>query len=225
LLTEPEPVQVPPASTTILLREEYLDRNEPLSSSHAALSQERCQNLVNPRIQCNRPSGLVSIPVVLLHPIFGQFVDNCRDHVATQEDHRLVHKLSGQMSNFLDRERDRQEAFINIMRENLGLQLSTGSVGDTSYSTDRHAMTMNDNVYVISEAKLELGCGTGDPAYQSASYYLEFVRKRREARSVLPVCIYITPVSWEIGKFGQCLLASRSFHRHRRLGVHEQGTF
>jgi hypothetical protein len=81
----------------------------------------------------------------------------------------------------------RRDAFIDIMSENLGLQLFATVIPGTSGG---HAATKNGHVYVISQARNELGCGTGDPAYQSASYYLEFVRKRREAGSVLP-CLHL----------------------------------
>jgi hypothetical protein len=177
-----------PASTT-LERNDYFRRHPTVPPSWAAQpkAQEKLQTSQDPQILCNRPSSLISIPVVLLHPIFGQFVDNCRDHVATPEDHKLVHKLSGQMSNYFDSEAKRRDAFVQIMSEDLGLHLIQSGVSG-GYSTNGHAVTHN-HVYVITEAKHELGTGGTDPAYQCASYYLEFLRNHRQ-ESVLP-CLHL----------------------------------
>lgn len=124
---------------------------------------------------------------MVLHPVFGQFADNCRDHVATPEDHKLTYILSGRMLVFFNNEASRRDAFVSIMRENLGLQLlATGPTGST---TDGHTVAENGHVRIISEDKNELGSGAGDPTYQSVSHYLKFVRTWHKVESVL-LCLY-----------------------------------
>ncbi|CAG8677139.1 5891_t:CDS:1, partial [Paraglomus brasilianum] len=40
-------------------------------------SQMQCSN--PPQILCHHPPGAMSIPVTLMHPVFGRFVDNCKE--------------------------------------------------------------------------------------------------------------------------------------------------
>jgi hypothetical protein len=80
--------QVLPTSIT-LLREEYFRRHPPIDPSYATRHMAEFQTS-DPCVLPDRSVRLASIPVVLLHLIFGQFVDNCRDRVATPEDHKLV---------------------------------------------------------------------------------------------------------------------------------------
>jgi hypothetical protein len=159
-----------------------------MSPSSVAKHQAEHQDPQEPRILCNRPAGLLSIPVTLLHPIFGQFMDNCRDHVPTPQDNEFVRVLSSRMSDFFVTETARRDAFIDIMSQYYHLQLSPAAVPGTDYKTDGHA-TANGEVYMISEAKNELGT-SGDPVYQTALCYLEFMRLRHNEDSVLP-CLHI----------------------------------
>jgi hypothetical protein len=183
---QPDPPQILPTSIT-LLREEYFRRHPPVDPSYAARHMAEFQTS-DPRVLPDRSVGLASIPVVLLHPIFGQFVDNCRDRVATPEDHKLVRILSSRMLESFRYETARRDAFISIMNENLGLQLFAIS-GTLDYMAGRHAVTKNGHVYMILP-KNELGSGAGDSAFQTASYYSELVRGCPKPESVLP-CFHL----------------------------------
>jgi hypothetical protein len=92
------------------------------------------------------------------------------------------------MSDFFITETARRDAFISIMYQHYHLELSPAAVLATEYTTDGHATT-NGEVYVISEAENELGT-SGDPVYQTALYYLEFMRPRHAEDSVLP-CLHV----------------------------------
>ncbi|CAG8668890.1 8632_t:CDS:1, partial [Paraglomus brasilianum] len=51
-------------------------------------------------ILCHRLPGASSTPVTLLHPIFGQFADDCKSGRPTSEDFQFILKLSYKMSLF-----------------------------------------------------------------------------------------------------------------------------
>jgi hypothetical protein len=46
------------------------------------------------------PSAAATIPITLLHPVFGQFVDDRQHHTPTVDDNELVLSLSRAMSKF-----------------------------------------------------------------------------------------------------------------------------
>jgi len=74
------------------------------------------QNDDDRALYCNRPvSTRASIPVTLLHPIFGQFVDDCDTHIPTEEGNSLVLDLSQAMSDFYEDENARASKFREIL--------------------------------------------------------------------------------------------------------------
>lgn len=206
-------------NSTRSLRKQYLDRNPACPPSAAAHRQYEVQKLQNPRILCNRPPELTSIPVVLLHPIFGAFVDNCRDHVPTPEDYAFAHRISYRMSDLFREDSERPDAFIQIISNGMCVDLDAAQSAGT-YSTGGHATTIKGETYLLLEVRNELGGGAGDPVYQSASRYLEYVRNRSGDGSVLP-CLHIycagEPNDSDIGR---CSYNQRTFRWYRGLSVH-----
>ncbi|KAF8468174.1 hypothetical protein BDZ91DRAFT_848037 [Kalaharituber pfeilii] len=65
----------------------------------------------NPLIYCNRPYWASSTPVTLLHPIFGEFVDECQNYKLTEVDIAFVLELSTEMSKIYDTEAERAKIF------------------------------------------------------------------------------------------------------------------
>jgi hypothetical protein len=71
------------------------------SSGGKAKEFSKRQADVDQTIYCNRPWGAsATIPATLLHPIFGEFIDNCENITPTAQDNSLVPELSTAMSNF-----------------------------------------------------------------------------------------------------------------------------
>src|SRR6202011_5656271 len=64
------------------------------------------------------PSAASSIPSTLLHPIFGEFIDNCENYYEpTAADNQLVWTLSAAMSGFFTHESTRLSKFRQILRD------------------------------------------------------------------------------------------------------------
>lgn len=145
------------------------------------------------RIEWTRPpDGTLSVPVTLLDPIFGRFVDECRDYEAKSEKNScrflddqhnheveseseinsLVLELSSQMSKFFENEKERQEAFIRIFRD-FGIGIMPSSSDGFITDGDLH---VNGRRYMILEVKSEVGSKGAEPYCQAVLYYMNGIR-------------------------------------------------
>ncbi|KAG8920090.1 hypothetical protein FRC02_001175 [Tulasnella sp. 418] len=123
-----------------------------------------------PPFLCGRPfHSEPRIPITLLHPVFAQFLDDCEQHDPTPEDNAIVDKLTVDMCNFYDYEAKRARAFRDLMLE-YKIPVTPTYIEGTSYSTDGHA-SVGHYVYLITEAKNEMGTGGRDPYIQSGLYH------------------------------------------------------
>ena len=118
---------------------------------------------------CNRPRTATSTPITLLHPIFGQFVDNC-NCLPTPESARFALDLATQMCSFYRDEGTRAHTFRELIYNRLGIQLYPAKVEGTEFITDGHA-SLGFHTYLNTECKNEIGSTPTDPYLQSAIYY------------------------------------------------------
>ena len=128
----------------------------------------------NPKFCCNRLSWASSTPVTLLHPIFGEFVDNCEIYKPTEVDNAFVLDLSTNMSEIYDTEAESAKVFRDLLYQYYCIQLYPADVLGTSYRTDGHA-SIGPYCFLITKAKNEIGSTGSDPYLQAALYYAQFV--------------------------------------------------
>ena len=122
------------------------------------------------RIYWNRPpSAAYSVPPTLLHPIFGEFMDDCLNHGTTPVDNSLVFSLWSKMSDYFPEEIGRVAALRTVLREH-GINTSGTTLDNTKYTTDGD-MQISGHRYVILEVKNEIASGSADPYSQAVSYY------------------------------------------------------
>lgn len=141
-----------------------------------------------PFAYCNRPRSASSIPVTLLHPIFGKFIDESRTYVPTKEDNAFVLELSAEMSSIFRDKATRQDKFITVLQKHYQIQLVAGKIVGTSYETDGHCLA-GGYMNLVTEAKNELGgSASGEPYFQACSNYRESTRRSSadNTMSVLP---------------------------------------
>ncbi|KAI6022656.1 hypothetical protein EDC04DRAFT_2936657, partial [Pisolithus marmoratus] len=117
------------------------------------------------------PDGISTIPVTLLHTVFGEFVDECHTHEPTSEDNTFVLELSSQMSKFFENESQRQKTFMEILC-NHSIGIVASSIADSDYQTDRD-VHVNGRRYMILEVKSEVGSKGAEPYCQAILYYFE----------------------------------------------------
>jgi hypothetical protein len=122
---------------------------------------------------CGRPAGREpAVPLTLLHPVFGHFVDDAKKIVPTREDYAIAHKLKQQMSDFYPKEGERRHKVCLALRE-YGIDINPGSIGASEYKTDGHILTA-DRPILIVELKNEIGWRGAEPFLQALLYYCIF---------------------------------------------------
>ncbi|KAG2363360.1 hypothetical protein BDR07DRAFT_1608884 [Suillus spraguei] len=168
----------------------------PSNSSHPSSFRER-QNDKKLQITCGRPRDLEeTIPATLLHPVFGQFIDDCQTHTITEEDNNLVNELANAMSALYQTEEMRVQAIKNVLaRFHLDFQLYR-KVPGTAYTTDALmsvAVRNNQHPFVIAEFKNEVGSSISEPYMQAVAYYIESTRTLapQMSRFSLPCFLFI----------------------------------
>ena len=152
-------------------RKDYFNRFPSGSPSSLGHPKEfsKIQEKSDTRVFCNRPRTATSTPITLLHPIFGQFVDNC-NCLPTPESASCALDLATQMCSFYPNEAARAAAFRALVYDRLGIKLYAAKVEGTEFTTDGHA-SFGFHTYINTECKNEIGSTTSDPYLQSAIYY------------------------------------------------------
>ncbi|KAG1859460.1 hypothetical protein C8R48DRAFT_748604 [Suillus tomentosus] len=132
------------------------------------------------QIACGYPHNLnKTIPATLLHPAFGQFIDDCQTHPTTEDDNNLVHELTNVILAFYENERKRVEVVSDVLaRYQLGFHLNSKVQGmayvmDADMSIDIHN---HCHPFVIAEFKNKATTSTSEPYIQALLYYLESMR-------------------------------------------------
>ncbi|KAH7907993.1 hypothetical protein BJ138DRAFT_1103865 [Hygrophoropsis aurantiaca] len=140
-------------------------------------------------ILCGRPSSAVSaMPMELLHPAFGQFVDDCKTFKNTTEDNTLVRKLQSVLTSFT-RDDDLRAQRIREMFEEYGLSFETSTIEKTSLETDGD-MTVNGHRFAIVELQNEVGSMKADPNIQAVYHYFESTRKQAVEIALLSPAVF-----------------------------------
>jgi hypothetical protein len=89
----------------------------------------------NHAIGCNRPFETTTIPLVLLHEVFGLFKDRCLQHPSVTAM-TCLNELAPTACMWYMNETDRRDAILNVLSERLGLTFHPEKVPGTGYSTD-----------------------------------------------------------------------------------------
>ncbi|CAA7265766.1 unnamed protein product [Cyclocybe aegerita] len=140
-------------------------------------------------IYFDRPSQVCdALPIELLHPVFGQFMDDCKHHTPTTEDNAFVEAFVKVMRKFFGREKDRQKEILKAFNE-ARVFMKGSKIEDFSTDGDLSIGLLR---YLIAEIKNEIGSTHAEPYLQGILYYLESTRDQavRYCTSVLP-CIVI----------------------------------
>ncbi|KAG0697573.1 hypothetical protein DFH29DRAFT_811543 [Suillus ampliporus] len=199
-------VPVAPDVSISIQRRAYLEKPSESPSSAAMPSViSKAQNRDEPDFLCSRPRKAEDpVPVTLLHPIFAEFVDDCRDLKPTHLDYRFVRELSEKMCMFFSDENARMEAFRTQLADSYDIALYNAGIGATAYSTDGHLMIGGKFIAVIAKGKKEIGSGGSEPFVEAMCCqreFMKFLHKKPfhidKLRSVFP-CFHIIV-------FGACI--------------------
>ena len=122
-------------------------------------------------IHWNRPpSTASSIPSMLLHRIFGKFVNDCENYKLMAANNKLVWKLSTAMSRFFNEEVDRASKFRQILLDsNINTYMTTIEGTELVMDSD---VQWHSFCCAIIQVKNEIGFNSTQPHAQGISYYI-----------------------------------------------------
>ncbi|KAF8079189.1 hypothetical protein FPV67DRAFT_1604454 [Lyophyllum atratum] len=172
--TEPppgEPLDVKQARDAFL---EACGKNPP-SSQGKPQQFRKHQKRSDRMIPCDRPYGAsATIPVTLLHPVFGRFKDDCETYTPGKEDNALALELQKVMSDIYDDEDQRAKKVREVFGA-VGIVLTRTKVGSTKYETDGDTLS-GPHRFNLSDFKNEVACSGAEPYFQAGLYYVESTR-------------------------------------------------
>jgi hypothetical protein len=140
-------------------------------------------------IPCNRPYGVpTALPLSLLHPVFGEFIDSAKNYVPTPDDVLFLLAFVQAMVNVHKVEDSRRDTVLTIF-EKFKMYVRPTSIG--KFVTDGD-LSSGKFRFLIFEFENEIGATGAEPFFQAILYYLEATRKfaGQHHDSVLP-CIIV----------------------------------
>ncbi|CAE6446212.1 unnamed protein product [Rhizoctonia solani] len=171
-----EPEDVSEVATNIAkLRIDFLSGLSEDSSSEAAQPAIfRAQQATNNYILNGRPAGLTGPPIVLYHPVFGNFLRNLKslEPLSAKLYEDTAHYLQTSQDLYPDessRRQGREDSSRHLLGPLLGDLLlkvrESGAEPDGVFTGDNGAWC------IIMEMKNEIGSGASDPSIQAAQSY------------------------------------------------------
>jgi hypothetical protein len=122
---------------------------------------------------CGRPvEREADVPLTLLHPVFGQFVDDCRKIAPTRADYAVAFQLREKMCAFYPNEGDRRQKICETLQK-YGIAIHPGPIGGTEHKTDGHVCSCNRPVLIL-EVKNDIGWKGAEPSLQLVLYFWIF---------------------------------------------------
>ncbi|KAI0252313.1 hypothetical protein BJV78DRAFT_1281860 [Lactifluus subvellereus] len=151
---------------------------------------------------CNRPINYETIPLVLMHPVFGTFCHQIRTLQPTAGDSDSARILAHEMSGVYKYESGRRERFRSwftrtyqcFMETKVGPPTS-GTAPQKLPESDGHVLVSNF-VTLISECKFEASSTSSDARYQAMMYYVKLfaaskVSQEHLSHSCLPAILIV----------------------------------
>lgn len=103
-----------------------------------------------------------------MHPVFGEFLDDCRSTKPTPEVFQFTLAVADAMSRYFPDEAERVEAFSRALKAHAQIHLHATAVQRNT--TD---LALRKGAYIILsvKGKKEAWPSSGDPSIQNATYY------------------------------------------------------
>ena len=130
----------------------------------------------------------MALPLSLLHPIFGEYVDDADNYVPTPDDVQFILAFVQAMANIYKVETARRQTLLTTFDDHK-IPIKPTMIGE--FTTDGD-LSIGNYRFLIAEFKNEIGSTAAEPFFQAILYFLEATRKlaTRHLNSVLP-CIIV----------------------------------
>ncbi|TFK63726.1 hypothetical protein BDN72DRAFT_775561, partial [Pluteus cervinus] len=142
-------------------------------------------------IPCGRPPGCESLtPLSLLHPIFGEFLDDCQKHEPTVGDAALARDFVTEMGKIHRDELTRQTALKELLDKH-NIHTNEIELTNSRYGAGL-TVTSPGGTSAIGEINNDIGSTGAEPLFQASLYYLEATQRKalEVTHSALP-CILV----------------------------------
>ena len=137
------------------------------------------------------PKSLQPPPLVLYHPVFANFVNDCETIDLEFDSHVMATQFIEGMTDTYNIEDDRRDKFHKLCKDWLGFELVLGSISilGKNYSTDGCIFQKNF-VPVVLEVKND---NAGNAFKQACGYYWRFIQSLEEgyARKTRLPCLLL----------------------------------
>ncbi|KAJ7584356.1 hypothetical protein C8J56DRAFT_150380 [Mycena floridula] len=170
-----------PISDLRRLRVKYNQDNPPAAPSSQGKTEPffRRQEKSEQQIHFGRPAyDPDAIPATLLHPIFGEFLDDSSKCQPTRDDYALTRNLCSRMNQKFKTELLRASALRELLSDH-GIKLTPTQIEGTEYETDgdmQHPDLFNLRFSILG-VKNEIGHLNAEPFAQAILYYFESMRQ------------------------------------------------
>ncbi|CAG8704869.1 15526_t:CDS:1, partial [Acaulospora colombiana] len=164
-------------------------RGLPQAISPSSVTTQTFQTKYGEDFDYGRPPHSGSIPLALLHEVFGEFIEDVQSCTPNARDNQHMLKLCEKMIQIHESEATRALSFREIWEEFIPYPLEAGIIGGSSFATDGH-IRRNRYFLVITEAKRELEGMKPDPLIQAAMYYLQALQPFKNSNGLFP-CLLI----------------------------------
>ena len=130
----------------------------------------------------------MALPLSLLHPVFGEYIDDAENYVPTPDDVKFFLAFVQAMANIYRVEEGRQKTLLGVFNEH---QVHIKPTMIDRFTTDGD-LSIGAFRSLIAEFKNEIGSKAAEPYFQATLYFLEATRKlaTQHLNSVLP-CIIV----------------------------------
>jgi len=151
---------------------------------------------------CHRYSTeRTAVPVSLLCPAFGSFVENYRSIEISSEDCIGAIKVVQAMCDHHDRENSRRDAFHTSLKSHFGIDFGVRSSGTSTTDGSIEYSHCSSRWLAVLEVKNEKGLGGGDPYMQAIGYYLKKFEETPAEGLQVP-CILLDLCGYALGISG-----------------------
>jgi hypothetical protein len=160
---------MPLDSTVAAKRLRVID--DPISNcTPSLLAQTLYTRLHQSKFALNRPPLPETLPLAILDPIFGSFMEETDTHIPTAADNALVLELRKVMSTVCDDERTFCYEFRSIvMKHYPDVQFMAARIGSSNYTSRGH---LSVGKFIPAVGQGRLWNGHGDPEVQASGYYI-----------------------------------------------------
>ncbi|KAG8922969.1 hypothetical protein FRC02_011496, partial [Tulasnella sp. 418] len=147
----------------------------------------------NKRFFCGREGDTATnrIPIVLHHPVFAQFVDDCETQIPNIDDNRLTQALSNSMRNLFKNGEERAKC-VRELADKYDIPLVVAEAGGVTLLTnDKEAE--RGYTYIIVSVTNEIQLGGFDPYRLSGLHHgvsLKILGERNDPLKILP-CLHL----------------------------------